>query len=63
MVTSVLPFICSPFLRQVVAVFALVAAATARPESVMDIDLEDIHHDQDVDYNLNAFTGSYRWGL
>ena len=39
---------------------ALVAAAAARPESVVDINLEDIHHDQDMDYDLNSFVGSYR---
>ncbi|XP_063883971.1 larval cuticle protein 2-like [Scylla paramamosain] len=45
----------------VLSLLALVALVAARPESTMDIDLDDIHHDQDVDYDHNTFTGQYSW--
>ncbi|XP_063589688.1 uncharacterized protein LOC134766689 [Penaeus indicus] len=37
----------------------LVALAAARPESVLDLDLDDFHHDQDVDDEV--VTGTYSW--
>ncbi|XP_064104173.1 uncharacterized protein LOC135214002 [Macrobrachium nipponense] len=39
----------------------LVAALTfARPDSVLDLDLDDIHHDQDIDDD-QVITGTYSW--
>ncbi|XP_066956093.1 cuticular protein 47Eg-like [Macrobrachium rosenbergii] len=41
--------------------FGLVAAvALARPDSVLDLDLDDIHHDQDIDDD-QVITGTYSW--
>ncbi|XP_068215121.1 cuticular protein 47Eg-like [Palaemon carinicauda] len=39
----------------------LVAAVTlAHPDSVLDLDLDDIHHEQDIDDD-QVITGSYSW--
>ncbi|XP_066957143.1 uncharacterized protein [Macrobrachium rosenbergii] len=39
----------------------LVATVTlARPDSVLDLDLDDIHHDQDIDDD-QVITGTYSW--
>ncbi|XP_027213685.2 cuticle protein CP575 [Penaeus vannamei] len=37
----------------------LAALAAARPENVLDLDLDDLHHDQDVDDQV--VTGTYSW--
>ncbi|XP_037781228.1 uncharacterized protein LOC119577746 [Penaeus monodon] len=37
----------------------LVALAAARPDSVLDLDLDDFHHDQDVEDEV--VTGTYSW--
>ncbi|XP_064104228.1 cuticle protein 16.8-like [Macrobrachium nipponense] len=34
--------------------------ALARPDSIFDFDLDDIHQDQDIDDN-RVITGSYSW--
>ncbi|KAK3881734.1 hypothetical protein Pcinc_013848 [Petrolisthes cinctipes] len=44
----------------VVLLLGLVALVAARPESVLDMDLEDIHQDLDIDED-NVFHGEYRW--
>ncbi|XP_064101943.1 uncharacterized protein LOC135212460 [Macrobrachium nipponense] len=39
----------------------LVATVTlARPDSVLDLDLDDIHHEQNIDDD-QVITGSYSW--
>ncbi|XP_068214664.1 cuticular protein 47Eg-like [Palaemon carinicauda] len=38
----------------------LAAVALARPDSVLDFDLDDIHHDQDIDDD-QVITGTYSW--
>ncbi|XP_068214680.1 uncharacterized protein [Palaemon carinicauda] len=39
---------------------SLATLAAAKPVSVLNYDLEDIHHDQDIDDDL-VVTGSYTW--
>ncbi|XP_068215117.1 larval cuticle protein 2-like [Palaemon carinicauda] len=42
-------------------ILGLVAAVSvARPDSVLDLDLDDIHHDQDIDED-QVITGTYSW--
>ncbi|XP_068215116.1 cuticular protein 47Eg-like [Palaemon carinicauda] len=38
----------------------LAAVALARPDSVFDFDLDDIHQDQDIDDD-QVITGTYSW--
>ncbi|XP_045114184.1 uncharacterized protein LOC123506291 [Portunus trituberculatus] len=44
----------------VLTLFCLVALVAARPESVFDFDLEDIHQDMDISDDA-TITGTYRW--
>ncbi|XP_050702002.1 larval cuticle protein 2-like [Eriocheir sinensis] len=44
----------------VVTLLALAAVVAARPDKVMDIDLEDIHHDLDIADDTSV-TGTYSW--
>lgn len=44
--------------RQLV-LLGLVALVAARPDSVINLDLDDIHHDLDID-DAETFTGTYR---
>nr|XP_027213685.1 uncharacterized protein LOC113806719 [Penaeus vannamei] len=37
----------------------LAPSPPARPENVLDLDLDDLHHDQDVDDQV--VTGTYSW--
>ncbi|XP_066956100.1 uncharacterized protein [Macrobrachium rosenbergii] len=48
------------FLFQIAVVLAMVAMVYARPDSVLDIDLEDILMDQDIAED-STVTGSYTW--
>ena len=42
-----------------IALLALVALAAARPDGVLDLDLDDMHHDQDF-HDDDTVSGSYR---
>ncbi|KAG7170538.1 Cuticle protein 16.8-like 3 [Homarus americanus] len=42
----------------VLVLLALSALVAARPDSVFDFDMDDMHHDQSIDDD-NTFTGSY----
>ncbi|XP_045597524.1 cuticle protein 16.8 [Procambarus clarkii] len=44
----------------VLVLLGLAALVAARPDTVLDLDLDDIHHDQDLDDDT-TFTGTYRW--
>ncbi|KAK7050065.1 hypothetical protein SK128_027580 [Halocaridina rubra] len=41
-------------------ILGLVAMASSRPDTVFDFDLDDIHHDQDIDDD-HTITGTYSW--
>merc|ERR1719347_1737373 len=43
-----------------IVLLGLAALATARPDSVLDFDLDDIHQEQDIDDD-HVITGSYSW--
>ncbi|XP_063883622.1 uncharacterized protein LOC135112762 [Scylla paramamosain] len=43
----------------VLALLALAALVAARPENVLNLDLDDIHQDMDIDDT--TITGTYRW--
>merc|ERR1719187_1780071 len=43
-----------------IVLLGLAALAMARPDSVLNLDLDDIHHDQDLDDD-QVITGSYSW--
>ncbi|XP_063883970.1 uncharacterized protein LOC135112945 [Scylla paramamosain] len=44
----------------VAVLLGLVAVAIARPDKVMDIELEDIHHELDIADDTSV-TGTYTW--
>ncbi|XP_050702006.1 larval cuticle protein 2-like [Eriocheir sinensis] len=44
----------------VLALVALVAVVTARPDRVLDLDLDDIHHDLSIADDTSV-TGTYSW--
>uniref|UniRef100_A0A0P4VW62 Uncharacterized protein n=1 Tax=Scylla olivacea TaxID=85551 RepID=A0A0P4VW62_SCYOL len=56
--TSPRPLIPPPL--QVLALLGLVALVAARPDSVFDLDLDDIHQDMDISDGA-TITGTYRW--
>ncbi|XP_045113987.1 uncharacterized protein LOC123506144 [Portunus trituberculatus] len=43
----------------VITLLALAALVAARPENVLNLDLDDIHQDMDIDDT--TITGTYRW--
>ncbi|KAG7170531.1 larval cuticle protein 4-like [Homarus americanus] len=44
----------------VLVLLAMAALVAARPDNVLDLDLDDLHHDQSIDDDA-TITGTYRW--